>query len=65
MKRLGTSRTAIISTLEPLFTIALAALLLGDRLTMAQWLGAALVIVGVLLAEWRVPKTGMDDMAAV
>jgi drug/metabolite transporter (DMT)-like permease len=65
MKRLGTTRTAIVSTLEPLFTIALAALLLGDRLTLTQWLGAALVLTGVLLAEWRAPAAGMDDMAAV
>ncbi len=65
MKGLGTSRTAIISTLEPLFTIGLAALLLGDRLTGAQWAGAALVLGGVLLAEWRAPAPGMDDMAAV
>jgi drug/metabolite transporter (DMT)-like permease len=65
MKRLGTSRTAIVSTLEPIFTIALAALLLGDRLTLTQWLGAALVLGGVLLAEWRAPAAGMDDMAAV
>jgi drug/metabolite transporter (DMT)-like permease len=65
MKRLGTSRTAIVSTMEPIFTIALAALLLGDRLTLTQWLGAALVLGGVLLAEWRAPAAGMDDMAAV
>jgi drug/metabolite transporter (DMT)-like permease len=65
MKRLGTTRTAIVSTLEPIFTIALAALLLGDRLTLTQWLGAALVLVGVLLAEWRGTPAGMDDMAAV
>ena len=65
MSRLGTSRTAIISTLEPLFTIGLAAVVLGDRLSPAQWLGAALVLAGVVLAEWRGPSAGMDDMAAV
>jgi drug/metabolite transporter (DMT)-like permease len=65
MSRLGTSRTAIISTTEPLFTIGLAAVILGDRLSVTQWLGAALVLAGVLLAEWRPPKPGMDEMAAV
>lgn len=68
MKGLGPSRTAIISTLEPLFTIALAVWLLGDRLTVAQWVGAALVLGGVLLAEWPAggqPDEHMDDMAAV
>jgi drug/metabolite transporter (DMT)-like permease len=65
MSRLGTSRTAIISTMEPLFTIGLAAVILGDRLSVTQWVGAALVLAGVLLAEWRPPKAGMDEMAAV
>jgi drug/metabolite transporter (DMT)-like permease len=65
MKGLGTSRTAIVSTLEPLFTIGLAAAILGDRLTPPQWAGAALVLGGVLLAEWQAPSAGMDDMAAV
>jgi drug/metabolite transporter (DMT)-like permease len=65
MSRLGTSRTAIISTLEPLFTIGLAAVVLGDRLSISQWVGAALVLAGVLLAEWRPPEAGMDEMAVV
>ena len=65
MSRLGTSRTAIISTMEPLFTIALAAAILGDRLTPTQLFGAVLVVAGVLCAEWRAPGHGMDDMAAV
>ena len=65
MSRLGTSRTAIVSTLEPLFTIGLAAAVLSDRLSITQWIGAALVLAGVLLAEWRPPGAGMDDMAVV
>jgi drug/metabolite transporter (DMT)-like permease len=66
MKGLGPSRTAIISTLEPLFTIALAAALLGDRLSLVQWVGALLVLGGVVLAEWPSGRGDlMDDMAVV
>lgn len=51
IRRLGASRAAIASTTEPLFTIALAWMLLGDRLTVVQVAGALLVVLGVVLAE--------------
>jgi len=56
VRRLGASRAAIASTTEPLFTIALAWMLLGDRLTVVQAVGALLVIAGVMLAE----RSGAD-----
>lgn len=52
VRALGATRTALVSTLEPVFTIMLAAILLGERLTMVQSLGAVLVIGGIMLAEW-------------
>lgn len=57
VRKLGASRTALVSTLEPVFTIAMAAVLLGERLSVAQAVGAVLVIAGIVLAEWpqRVP----------
>jgi len=48
---LGPSQAAIVSTLEPLFTIVLAALFLGERLAPVQLAGAALVLGGVVAAE--------------
>lgn len=48
---LGPSQAAVVSTLEPLFTIALAAVVLGERLTVTQAAGAALVLAGVVAAE--------------
>ncbi|MBC7265789.1 MAG: DMT family transporter [Coriobacteriia bacterium] len=53
IRRLGASQAAIISTTEPLFTIAFAAAVLNERLTLLQGLGAALVLAGVVLAEMR------------
>ena len=51
MRHLGPAQAAILSSFEPIFTIALAALLLGESLEAVQWIGAALVISGVLIAE--------------
>lgn len=70
VKRLGPAQAAIISTTEPLFTIALAAVVLYERLSSAQLLGAGLVLAGVVAAEWRRPGEGTpavraDELAAV
>lgn len=51
IRGLGPSQAAVVSTLEPLFTIALAALVLGERLAPLQLTGAALVLAGVVGAE--------------
>lgn len=49
-RRVGAARAAIISTVEPVYTIALATLLLGEHLEPVQLVGGLLVIGGVLLA---------------
>jgi drug/metabolite transporter (DMT)-like permease len=46
---LGASRTAVISTFEPVVTVGLAALLLDERLRPLQIAGGALVLGGALL----------------
>lgn len=51
IRGLGPSQAAVISTLEPLFTIVLAWQFLGERLTVLQSAGAALVLGGVVGAE--------------
>ena len=51
IRGLGPSQAAVISTLEPLFTIALAGIVLHERLVAIQWVGAALVLFGVVFAE--------------
>jgi drug/metabolite transporter (DMT)-like permease len=50
MARVGASRASLLSTSEPLFTLLLAALFLGEALTLTQLLGGTLIIAGVLLA---------------
>lgn len=51
IRRLGPARAALASTTEPVFTIALSWLVLGERLTGLQILGALLVVGGIVLAE--------------
>jgi drug/metabolite transporter (DMT)-like permease len=66
IRALGPSQAAIVSTMEPIFTIALAALLLGERLTLLQFAGVALVILGVVAAEWRTTTPiATDEFAPV
>ncbi len=48
---LGPSQAAVVSTFEPLFTIALAAVVLGERLSPLQLVGAGLVLAGVVASE--------------
>jgi drug/metabolite transporter (DMT)-like permease len=51
VRRVGGARAALISTIEPVYTIAMAMLLFGEELAPVQVAGGALVIVAVLLAE--------------
>jgi drug/metabolite transporter (DMT)-like permease len=50
-RRLGAAQAALVSTVEPIYTITIATLLFGERLTAIQVLGGALVIVAVLLVQ--------------
>lgn len=59
LRVLGAPRAAIASTAEPVFTIALAAVALGERLTSVQSLGALLVVAGIALAEWPSRSDGV------
>ncbi|MCI8980678.1 MAG: EamA family transporter, partial [Clostridia bacterium] len=47
----GASTAGIISALEPVTTIVLGALLLNEAMSIAQYLGGALMICGVVLTE--------------
>jgi len=49
--RIGAARASLVSTVEPIWTIALAGLLFGESLTSIQLLGGALIIGGVVLSQ--------------
>lgn len=50
-QRIGAAQAALISTVEPVWTIALAGLLFGIALTPVQLAGGALILGGVLIAQ--------------
>ncbi len=50
---IGPSKAAIISTMEPAVTVALAALVLGERMRLDQALGGALILASVLVLQMR------------
>lgn len=51
MKLVGGTNAAIISTLEPLITILLSALLLGETITPLQGVGGAILLTGVVVLQ--------------
>jgi drug/metabolite transporter (DMT)-like permease len=53
VRRIGAAQAALVSTVEPIWTIALATFLFGEHLGPIQLVGGALVIAGVLLAQTR------------
>jgi drug/metabolite transporter (DMT)-like permease len=50
-RRVGAAQASLISTVEPLWTIAAASVLLGEQLAPVQWLGGALILGGVVLSQ--------------
>tara|TARA_B100000676_G_scaffold313482_1_gene395372 strand:- start:27805 stop:28743 length:939 start_codon:yes stop_codon:yes gene_type:complete len=56
IRRVGASRSALISTVGPVATLGLAALLLGERMSLEQLAGAGLVIVSILALEGKLPR---------
>lgn len=62
LKRLGASRASMLSTLEPVVTVALASWLLNESLAGWQWVGAILTLSGVLWLAADREKS--DEIAA-
>lgn len=51
VKWIGPVKTSLMMCVEPLVAISFAIVLLGERLTMQQLIGAALVIVAVVAVQ--------------
>lgn len=56
---LSTVTAAVIMTLEPVFAGAIAVLIGGESLTARMWLGSALIVAAMLVAELG-PRRGED-----
>jgi drug/metabolite transporter (DMT)-like permease len=62
---LGPVRTAIVATVEPFWTVVLAAMLLGQPVTVGTVVGGVLIAVAVLLLQRQTTMDGEDAGAAV
>ena len=61
IQQLGATRTTTYTYLQPVVAVAIAAVLLGERLAPVQFLGGAVVLLGLLLyAGHRAPRPGAD-----
>jgi drug/metabolite transporter (DMT)-like permease len=49
--RIGAARAALVSTVEPIWTIALASLLFAESLGPLQLVGGAMILAGVVIAQ--------------
>jgi drug/metabolite transporter (DMT)-like permease len=58
MARIGPTRASVLNTVEPLVTAATAALVLGERLRMAQYLGIALIVAAAAAASRAAAGSG-------
>ena len=50
-RRIGAAQAALVSTIEPIWTISLAAILFGQVLAPIQLVGGAFIILGVIIAQ--------------
>ena len=65
VRRFGAGLASMVSYLVPLFAITQAVFILGERPTMVEIAGGAIILVGVRLATWRTPViTPLEDGAS-
>jgi drug/metabolite transporter (DMT)-like permease len=64
LRRVGPSTAAILSTLEPPTTVALAFIVFGESLTVVQLTGAGLVLGAAVSLQWRPRRRGGEPVAA-
>jgi drug/metabolite transporter (DMT)-like permease len=62
LAHLAAARVAVFNNLQPLATALMAQAFLGERVTAEFFVAAAVVIAGVLLAQWRVPDAAEEAL---
>ena len=53
IRRIGAPQAALISGVSPVITLALGAWLLNDNLTLWQFCGAGLILLGVMFISYK------------
>lgn len=62
-RRVGAAQAALVSTVEPVYIVLLAWLVLGPTLSTIQLVGAALILVGVVIAQTGPRPQGAPEPA--
>jgi drug/metabolite transporter (DMT)-like permease len=62
-RRLGAAQAALVSTVEPIYIVVLAGLVLDQRLTAMQLVGAGLILLGVVIAQTAPRPRGAPEPA--
>jgi len=60
IRLIGSADASLVSTIEPLFTVLLSALLIGERFTTLQLAGGALILAGVVILNIR-PRRNQSE----
>jgi drug/metabolite transporter (DMT)-like permease len=61
----GPARAASILTLEPVFAVATAALIISERLTVSGWVGGALIVGAIYLVITASPETPVAEAEVI
>lgn len=65
VRKIGPSVAAIISTVEPVTALVLGLVVLGEQLSSNQWLGAVLILIGVIYVQLPKAKPKIDWKARI
>ncbi len=65
IRALGSTRSAILATFEPVLTALLALIFLGELLQPIQWLGGLIIIASVILLQLRRPVSDNAEQTAL
>jgi drug/metabolite transporter (DMT)-like permease len=65
IQKLGAVRASIMSTLEPILTLILAVIVLGDRLTLIQLIGGALILASVIMVQLNRPDVTVNVLPEI
>ena len=59
IQRIGAAQTSLVSTVEPIMSMIVSMLILGEVIFAVQWLGAALIVGSVIILQLR-PRNRID-----
>ena len=65
VRKIGPSVAAIISTVEPVTALILGLFVLGEQLSFNQWVGAFLILIGVIYVQLPKAKPKIDWKARI